>query len=297
MKRLILAATLAFGMTGAAMAVSYTDLLARPHAQPDARLAYGAGPQQFVELWLPKGDRPHPVILMIHGGCWLSELPGLELMDPLAEALKAHGYAVWNIEYRRIGAQGGGYPATFQDAMAASEKLREAAPRYHLDLAHVVAVGHSAGGHLAMWLQARARVPAGSPLHGGDPLKLRGVVSLAGILDLKGYREDGAPCGGAPTIDGITGAADRKGQDVYADTAPQAMLPIGGHVFVVAGGVDRIVPDHWRASYVAAARAAGDKPGTLTIPEAGHFELIDPQSSAFAPILNAIAALNAAPSP
>ena len=295
--RAALATVLALGASDGAMAVSYKDLLARPHAQADVRMTYGPREQQFAELWLPKGDGPHPVILLIHGGCWLSELPGLELMDPMAQALRAQGYAVWNIEYRRIGAQGGGYPATFQDVMAASEKLREAAPLYHLDLAHVVAVGHSAGGHLAMWLQARPRVPRSSYIHEGNPLTLRGVVSLAGILDLKGYREDGEPCGGAPTIDALTGVALRTGQDVYRDTSPQAMLPIGGHVVVIAGEKDPIVPDHWRASYVAAARAAGDKPEDMTIPDSGHFELIDPQSSAWPRILTAIAALNAAASP
>ena len=106
-----IAATLACVSVGAmAGLVSYKDLLARPHSAPDAKIAYGTGPEQFVELWLPKAKGLHPVILLVHGGCWLAELPGLELMDPMAEALRNKGFAVWNVEYRRIGrGQGGGF--------------------------------------------------------------------------------------------------------------------------------------------------------------------------------------------
>lgn len=287
------AAALACMSVGAmAGLVSYKDLLARPHAAPDAKIAYGAGPEQFVELWLPKAKGSHPVILLVHGGCWLAELPGLELMNPMAEALRDKGFAVWNIEYRRIGSQGGGYPATFQDASAAADLMRSKAAQYGLDLKRVIAVGHSAGGHLAMWLAARGHLPAGSVLRGGDPLKIAAVVSLAGILDLKGYREDGAACGGAPTVDGITGAASRPGQDVYADTSPQALLPIGVAQVVISGALDPIVPAHWQLSYHAAARRAGENPVTIEIADAGHFELIDPRAPASWPIIEgAIAAL------
>ena len=139
-----------------------------------------------------------------------------------------------------------------------------------------------------MWLAARANLPKNSPLASPHPLAISGVVSLAGILDLKGYREDGAACGGAQTVDGITGAAMRPGQDIYADTSPQALLPIGVRQTIVAGGQDHIVPDHWRLSYVTAAIAAGDQPVSLGIPDAGHFELIDPQSAAWAHVLEAI---------
>ena len=286
---LIAAAVLAAG--NGALAVTYKDLMARPHGEPDAHLTYGAAPEQFGDLWLPKGSGPHPVVLLVHGGCWLSELPGVAMMNPMAEALRAKGFAVWDIEYRRIGAQGGGYPGTFRDVSAAADMLRGIAGKYRLDLKRVVAVGHSAGGHLAMWLVARPHLPKDSPLASPHPLAIAGVVSLAGILDLKGYREDGAACGGAETVDGITGAATRQGQDVYADTSPQVPLPLGVKQVVVSGGQDHIVPDHWRLSYVMASNAAGDKPVSLGIPDAGHFELIDPQSSAWPQIEAAIESL------
>lgn len=290
--RTLLRAAAAFALTlagaAAAQAVSYRDLMARPHGDPDAHLAYGGAPEQFGDLWLPKGNGPHPVVILIHGGCWLSELPGVAMMNPMAEALRAQGLAVWDIEYRRIGARGGGYPNTFLDVSAAADMLRGIAAKYRLDLKHVVAVGHSAGGHLAMWLAARQRLPKGSPLASPNPLPISGVVSLAGILDLKDYREDGAACGGAPTVDGITGAANRTGQDVYADTSPQALLPLGVQQVVVSGGQDHIVPPHWRQSYYDAATAADDRIVSLDIPSAGHFELIDPQSVAWRDVLAAI---------
>ena len=283
---LIAAAVLAAG--NGAMAVTYKDLMTRPHGAPEAHLSYGAAPEQFGDLWLPKGNGLHKVVLLIHGGCWLSELPGVAMMNPMAEALRAKGFAVWDIEYRRIGAQGGGYPNTFRDVSAAADMLRGIAGKYRFDLKHVVAVGHSAGGHLAMWLAARPRLPKNSPLASPHPLAIVGVVSLAGILDLKGYREDGAACGGAETVDGITGAAARQGQDVYADTSPQALLPIGVTQFVVSGDLDKIVPSHWRQSYYDAAAAAGDRPVSLNIASAGHVELIDPLSAAWTQVLEAI---------
>ena len=211
-------------------------------------------------------------------------------MNPMAEALRDAGFAVWNIEYRRLGSQGGGYPATFLDVSAAADAMPAHAAHYGLDLHRVVAVGHSAGGHLAMWLAARLRLPANSPLRPAHPLQLAGVVSIAGILDLKGYREDAMPCGGPDTVDGISGARHRSG-DVYADTSPQALLPIGGHQVVISGVLDTIVPDRWRLSYVKAALAAGDKPVSLGMPDAGHFELIDPKSNPWPSVLAAIQGL------
>lgn len=278
-------------LAASAQAVTYKDLMARPHGDPDAHIAYGPAPEQFADLWLPKGKGPFPVVVVIHGGCWLSELPGVAMMNPMAQALRDSGFAVWDVEYRRIGAQGGGYPNTFLDVAAATDMLRAIAGKYRLDLKRVVAVGHSAGGHLAMWLAARPRLARSSRLYMEYPLPIRGVISLAGILDLKGYREDGEPCGGAQTIDGITGAANRAGQDVYADTSPQALLPIGVQQVVVVGGLDKIVPAHWGKTYVKAAQAAGDNASWYEVGHAGHFELIDPLSPAWPQLLAAVSAM------
>ncbi|HST91259.1 MAG TPA: alpha/beta hydrolase, partial [Brevundimonas sp.] len=117
--------------------ITFSQLLATPRQAADHRLFYGADPLQFGELWLPRSGGRHPVVVLIHGGCWRADLPGLELMDYMAADLRDRGYAVWNIEYRRIGHPGGGYPGTFQDVAAALDHLRALGPAHGLDLRRV----------------------------------------------------------------------------------------------------------------------------------------------------------------
>jgi acetyl esterase/lipase len=268
--------------------LTYAELLARPRAKADQRLAYGAEALQFGELWLPKGPGSHPVVALIHGGCWLAELPGLELMDQAAATLRGAGYVVWNLEYRRIGHPGGGYPGTFEDIAAGIDHLRALAGPHRLDLDRVVSVGHSAGGHLAAWAAGRRRLPAASPLATPNPLALRGIVSLAGILDLAAYRQTGPDaCGGPPTIDAITGAAERR-DDPFADTSPAALLPFGVPQAVIGGALDPIVPLSFARAFAERARALGDAVNYVERLEAGHFELIDPTAAAWPEILAAI---------
>jgi acetyl esterase/lipase len=280
-----LAAMSLFAAAPALASASYQELLARPAPKPDAHIAYGRAAQQVGDLYLPKGYGAHPVVVLIHGGCWLGELPAGELMAPMVEPLRAKGFAVWNIDYRRLGQTGGGYPGTFLDAGAAVDELRTLAPRYHLDLAHVAVVGHSAGGHLAAWVAARGRIASPSPLHAANPLPVRGVVSLGGILDLEAYRAKGpGACGGPPIIDGLVG----RRADPYADTSPVALLPSGVPIAVVSGGSDRIVPPAFGHDYAKRARAAGDTVTDIEIPTAGHFDEIDPEASAWAAVAAAI---------
>ena len=261
--------------------ISFTDLLARPRPAADAKISYGSAPEQFGELYLPTGAKPHPVVVMIHGGCWLQSLPGVELMDQISAALKMRGFAVWTIDYRRVEGAGG-YPATFLDVANGIDALRGLAPKYNLDLRHVVAVGHSAGGQLALWAAARPRLPKSSALYGANPLPIAGVVSLAGIDDLQAYRASGpAACGGPTTIDELIGKPSPTHKDVYADTSPATLLPIGVKQDIVSGSLDPIVPTHFAVEYTAKAKAAGDKATAEDMPGAGHFELIDPMSDAW----------------
>ena len=139
----VFAATMLFAASPAVASASYQELLARPAPKPDAHVAYGKAAQQAGDLYLPKGDGLRAVVVLIHGGCWLGDLPGPELMAPMVGPLRAKGFAVWNIDYRRLGQTGGGYPGTFLDAGAAVDELRTLAPRYRLDLAHVAVVGRS----------------------------------------------------------------------------------------------------------------------------------------------------------
>ncbi|MDP3853975.1 alpha/beta hydrolase [Phenylobacterium sp.] len=256
--------------------ISFSDLLARPREPADARIAYGPLDLQFGELWLPTGPGPHPLVVMIHGGCWLADLPGLELMDQACADLKASGVAVWNLEYRRIGHEGGGYPGTFQDVAAGVNHVRGLARTYPLDLKRVVVAGHSAGGHLALWSSVRG------PLRGPDPFIPKGAVSLAGIIDLAAYHATGPDaCGGPGTIEALVGAESRGSRDVYADTSPLALLPLALPYAVISGALDPIVPSRFGAAFGAAAKAKGDAMRVLDLEGAGHFELIDPTAPAW----------------
>ena len=169
------AAALAAQATGAGAAklMDWPDLLGRPLPAPSEKIAYGPGPMQFGELWIPEGKGPFPVVLMVHGGCWLSGVAKLSIMNYAADDLRRRGIAVWNIEYRGVDRPGGGYPGTFQDVAAGADALATIAPAHHLRLDRVVALGHSAGGHFVLWLAARPRLPAGSALQARAPARHR----------------------------------------------------------------------------------------------------------------------------
>ena len=256
-------------------------------AAPPERIAYGVLPSQFGELWLPQGAGTAPVVVLIHGGCW-QESYGLDLMNRLAADLRDHGAAVWNIEYRRLGEAGGGFPGSFADTGAAIDALRGLASRFPLDLGRVVAIGHSAGGQLALWAAARRHLPPGSPVRRENPLPLAGVVTLAGINDLAAYAASGPACGGATTIARLVGGGRSS---PYTDTSPRELLPIGVRQVIVSGGEDGIVPAAFGRDYVAAAQLAGDHATALTLPGADHFALIDPSSPGWAQLRPRIADL------
>ncbi len=272
--------------------ITFSQLLAGPRTAADERIAYGPDALQFGELWLPRRQGPHPVIVLIHGGCWRADLPGLELMDYMAADLRDRGYAVWNLEYRRIGHPGGGYPGTFRDIAAGVDHLRTIAAPHSLDLRRVALAGHSAGGHLALWAAARDRLPAESPLRTARPLPIRGVVSLAGIADLDAYRQTGPDaCGGPSTIDDLVGVQEPGGRNVLADTSPPVLLPLGDRQVVISGALDAIVPPRFGRDYAAAAAQRGDRAGSVVLEGAGHFELIDPTSASWPRVLDAFAGL------
>lgn len=269
--------------------INYTDLLARPRPVATQRIHYGDAPSQFADLWLPDGNGSHRLVVMIHGGCWRADLPGLELMAYAAEDLRRHGIAVWSIEYRRLGEDGGGYPGSFADIATAIDWLRKLAKPNRLDLGSVVLMGHSSGGHLALWAAARRKLAQSSPLYRANPLRIKGVISLAGIADLSAYSVQGpSACGGPRVIGLLVGVGSRSPWDVFTDTSPADMLPIGVPQAIVSGALDPIVPPAFGSAYAAKAVAAGDSVQELTIADAGHFELIDPESSAFEKIRSLI---------
>lgn len=264
---------------------SSRDILTRAAAQPDHRLSYGSNEFQFGELRLPKGEGPHPVAIVIHGGCWLAEY-GLSYMGHLSQALAEAGVATWSVEYRRIGNQGGGWPGTFEDVSRAADHLRKIAKTHKLDLNRVIAVGHSAGGHLALWLAARKILPKDSPLYSPDPLPLRGVVSLAGVTDL---RRSGTACdANVPNLMG--GSAGDKAA-IYNQASPIDLLPLGVPSAIVQGDGDRIIPLEMAKEYADAAKKKGDDAKLVVIEKAGHFEIVDPKSFAWEAVRNEALAL------
>lgn len=274
--RLLMSSMLPMVLSASAQTLTFLQVLDRPdRPQPDMRLAYGEAPQQSGELWLPKGKGPHPVALMIHGGCWQSSLPGPELLAFQADALRAAGLAVWSISYRRVGHAGGGYPGTFQDVARGTDHLRQLAQRYPLDLKRLVATGHSAGGHLALWAAARPRIAAGSPLKTEAPLPIAAVVAVAGIPDLA-YASSTKLCG--TSVDQLLGAAPTAA--LLQDTSPLALLPLRVPQTLMQGAQDRIVPPAASEGYRARAAELGDAVEAVTLDSAGHFELIAPWTPA-----------------
>ena len=269
---------LALLSTGAAMAkpMSWPDLLNRPQPKPDAIVTYGADPLQHVDLWLPKAAGTHPVVLMIHGGCWQTEIAKADIMNWIADDLRKRGIAVWDVEYRGIDRPGGGYPGTFLDTAQAADALTANAAQYKLRLDHVVAVGHSAGGHLALWLAARSDIPKTSPLYVPHPLKLTVAIALGGLPDLEAATvPPGNTCDNDP-VPRLVGAPSPARRDVYYDTSPARLPNPKIPIFLVNGTVDHIAPPDFAAAYAARRRVR-----RVTIADEGHVELITPDTKSW----------------
>lgn len=254
--------------------MTWPDLLGRPRPGPTATLSYGSDPLQVADIWVPEGAGPHPVVLMVHGGCWQTDIADRTIMNWIANDLRGRGLAVWNIDYRGVDRPGGGYPGTFQDTAAAADSLRAHASEYRLDLSRIVAIGHSAGGHLALWLAGRPKLPQGSPLRTIDPLPIHEVISLGGLPDLEEAARSENGCGNE-VIGRLTGAR-------YADTSVPRLGPLGVRQVLINGVQDRIIPTAYAQGYAAPMRALGDDVRVRMIDRTGHVELIAPESAAWA---------------
>jgi acetyl esterase/lipase len=247
--------------------------------------SYGPDRSQRADLYLPPGAGPHPAMILIHGGSWTARY-GRIVMRGLAGDLVRRGWAVWNIEYRRVG-NGGGWPATFADVAAAIDYLAGvAAP---LDLDRVSVLGHSAGGHLALWAAARERLPAGAPgyLDGAPRVPLERVIAQAAVCDLAdAYRRWR---GGA--VQALMGAAPEDAPERYASADPMRLLPLAMPALLVHGTSDETVSVELSRNYERAARAAGGEVELVEIAgEAGrHRAHIDPRGQAWAAVSERLA--------
>ena len=213
--------------------------------------------------------------VLIHGGFWRARYD-LRLEDALVADLASRGWAAWNIEYRRLGwRSGGGWPATFEDVAGAIDMLGRL--EESLDLARVVAIGHSAGGHLAFWAAARSGLPAGSP--GAEPrIRLAGVVAQAGVLDLREASRLGLSQRAAESL---LGGSPMKWPARYDAASPIERLPLGVPQLVVHGDDDEDVPISIARGYAERAAAASDPCEFVELAGYGHLEHLDPTSAAW----------------
>lgn len=272
--------------------MQWSDLLSRPRPYASVRVAYGPDPSQIADLWLPEADGgPYPVVVFIHGGCWTASVADLSLMDFAADDLRQRGVAVWNIEYRRLEQPGGGYPGTYQDVASALDHLPDVARAHALSPGPYVVVGHSAGGHLALWSGARSKLPPSSPLYASHPLPIRAVVDIAGIANLQTDTETAC---GPDTVAAMAGLPSAERPDIYADTSPAALVPLGAPTWVIHGVDDTTVAPSIGARYAKLARAQGDNVEVLN-PPGGHVEEIAPGTAAWRAISDLIVKLARAP--
>jgi acetyl esterase/lipase len=267
------------------------DLMAIPVADPDFRFRYGPEPSQFGELRIPgKVKGLHPIVVLVHGGCW-SSYAGAASIGAMADALKRKGIATWSIEYRRLPEDGSGWPGTYRDTGAAIDFLRSIAGKYRLDLSRMVFVGHSAGGHLALWAAARSRLKPPSPLFVRNPLVPVGVINLAGRMDMSdGIEEYEATCR-APVVRQLLGGMPADVPERFVDSSPARLLPLGVRQVMIWGSGEDNVPQDQAERYVAAARRAGDEARLIIVPHAGHFETASPHSTAWPTVLKSIEGL------
>jgi acetyl esterase/lipase len=237
------------------------------------RHPYGPARSQYGELFRPHGPGPYPVAVVLHGGFWRAQ-HGRKLMHALCADLAARGWAPFNIEYRRVGRlSGGGFPRTLDDVAAAVDHLAEMpahspvgdpeADPFGFDLSRVVAIGHSAGGHLAAWLATRS----------APRVAVTAVVAQAGVLDLRLASELRLSRG---IVHRFLGGTPAAAPGRYAAASPAELLPLGVPLLLTHGGRDEIVPPVMSERFAATARAAGDEVELVVEPDADHFCHLDP---------------------
>jgi len=236
---------------------------------------YGPHESQVGDLYLPAAPTP-PVVCLLHGGFWRTPY-GRDEFAPVAKDLVERGYAVWNIEYRRRGKPGGGWPGTLDDVAAAVDHLATLAnDGIDLDLARVTVVGHSAGGHLALWVAARHQHALMR-----TPVRVQ-PIAAAGLAPVADLARTWALGAGTGAVDEFLGGSPSQYPERYACASPIEMLPLGIDQLVIHGAKDEALPVELSRRYAAAAQAAGDKVAYVELPDAGHMDFLDPGSQAHA---------------
>lgn len=252
--------------------------------------AYGPGPLQRGEWWLPPGEQGRdgllPTVVLVHGGYWQ---PGYDrgLEDAVAADLAGRGHLVWNIDYA---AADNAWPATLVDAAAGYDHLLSGRYAARVDPARTAVVGHSAGGQLALWLAARRLLPPGAPGAApptSPPALAVGQAPVAALVD-------GAALGlgGGAVVDLLDGTPAEQ-PDRYRVADPVALLPTRVRTVLLHSATDALVPYAQSTAYVRAATAAGDDAVLVTVP-GDHFAHLDPGSEAVEQLRRALATLHTA---
>jgi acetyl esterase/lipase len=239
------------------------DILSLAPPAADARLTYGSDRNQFLDLRLPKAKGPHALVVSLHGGYWRAKYD-LGYMGHLCAALTGKGMATANLEYRRVGNAGGGWPGTFADIRAAYQFLIQKRRQYEFDVKRVVAVGHSAGGQLGLCLAAHET-------------GVKAVISLAGVVDLQRAYE--LHLSNDAVVE-FLGGTPAEVADHYREADPMK-LAIGARQRMVHGAADDVVPPAFSRDYVSARQKMKEDARLVEIAGAGHFEVVDPRSGAW----------------
>ena len=248
------------------------DILQLPPPPTDARLSYGTDPDQFGEIRLPKTKGPFPLVMNIHGGFWRSKYD-LAHAGHLCAALTAKGLATWNVEYRRVGNIGGGWPGTFEDIRNAYRFVSQLVKRYHLDSAKLLVMGHSAGGQLALCLAAHEA-------------SLKHVISLAGVVDLQQAWE--LHLSNNAVVEFLGGKPNEIPEHYHEADPMRLGVSQATAQWLIQGAEDNVVPAYFSRNYAEQKRQHGENVHYLEIAAAGHFDLIDPRSKAWLRVENTV---------
>ncbi|HZI58088.1 MAG TPA: alpha/beta hydrolase [Verrucomicrobiae bacterium] len=258
------------------LSVQSEAILSKKPSDPDLRFPYGQDPNQFADIRVPTGKGPHPVVFFIHGGYWRAKYD-LTYAGHLCDALKKLGIATWNVEYRRVGNPGGGWPGTFEDIRSAYHALLEHKNDSvsKLDLKRLCVAGHSAGGHLAVCLAAFES-------------SVTRVFSLAGVLDLRRAWELHLSSDAAAAF---LGGTPSEVPDHYREASPAERAIPHATQKLIHGTTDDSVPYEISKNYADKKKKAGEHVELITLPDIGHFEIVDPGSAVWKQVENAFISL------
>ncbi len=261
---------------------------------PDTTVILRSGEKDLVaELRVPTGAGPHPLAIVIHGGCWVTKFADSRYMRPMSEALRQAGFATWTISYRRADEPGGGWPGTFEDVAAEAALVKRLAPRFHLDLTRVIASGHSAGAHLALWLAAQPKLPRSSGVRAKkDALRIDAVVAIDGPGDLAMANTGISTICGGNVLEQLLASTPAAEPERWRLASPSEFLPLGVPQAMVRGGLDWRLPTLGSEAgsmpvYATRARAAGDSTWVVMSDSTNHFTMLDPERPAYAVLLQA----------